>query len=452
MKEQSLEESVLTLLELGLAIPEDAAPELIDDIAAAAAHLSPLIKRVMGPPILRKVGLAFIKMCAGYLREILEAHERGKKIALCSFNTSPEILHAMDIVPMSPEVLTSAASIALEGGAEKYIDMSVEVGIPETMCTAQRGAVGAVCKGLATKPDFSLTCAPGSCDTNSKIFEFISEYLKIPYLTLDAPAYIDERGLKYCRKDYRRLISDLEKMTGRKLDQDRLRNVVEQSNIWGEYYAELLDLAGHVPNPVPNVATLLTHAIKYMTAGLEIGTTLIKEVLDASKERLKRGEGVRPEEKVRTLWIYTGFYFPNMEIWFWMEEHGMSYLLDMLTLFHAERRIDTSTLDSMIDGLADNLTNYPMTRQMRGPAFGVLGGWLEDLVWAAKKLKADCGIFAGHSACKNAWGAFKVVSDRLKEELGIPTLRLEADCWDERITPMSVIKEKIEEFVTTVVL
>jgi len=34
----------------------------------------------------------------------------------------------------------------------------------------------------------------------------------------------------------------------------------------------------------------------------------------------------------------------------------------------------------------------------------------------------------------------------VKNQLGIPSVRLEADGWDSRITPMPVIKEKLSDF------
>jgi hypothetical protein len=42
------------------------------------------------------------------------------------------------------------------------------------------------------------------------------------------------------------------------------------------------------------------------------------------------------------------------------------------------------------------------------------------------------------------------LSDRLKNEVGIPTLNLDADSWDRRITPMPAIKEKILDFLEVI--
>jgi hypothetical protein len=44
----------------------------------------------------------------------------------------------------------------------------------------------------------------------------------------------------------------------------------------------------------------------------------------------------------------------------------------------------------------------------------------------------------------------RLLSDRLKKEVGIPTLNLEADSWDRRITSMPAIKERILDFLETI--
>ena len=78
---------------------------------------------------------------ARYWDEVLHARERGKKVAFIPFNCSPEIFHALDIVPVGVEVLNSF-TLVLEEGIHEYLDLAVERGLPDTMCSAQRGVVG----------------------------------------------------------------------------------------------------------------------------------------------------------------------------------------------------------------------------------------------------------------------------------------------------------------------
>lgn len=382
-----------------------------------------------------------------YFKRVREAASNGKKIILTSFNHPSEIFYALDCVPMPPEVLTSFASYVLDD-SEVYLDWSEEEGFLDTMCTAQRGGNAAILRGLGPKPDLSVSFAPGSCDQNSKQFEFMAHRLGIPYISVDAPTWFDERSVEYYRGEFRGLISKVEEITGNELDRDKLRETVAESERCREYYREITDLQRAHPNPVPGICNVFYHAIKYGIVGTKEGTNLAESILDCAKKRHKEGLGVKPEEKIRQFWFFTGYYFPGMDFQFKLERNGMSYVTDCLTLFHAEEPIDTTSVDSMIDSLADRSLNYPMTRQMSGP-FDAPNSWLDDILFIIKKWDIDSCIFCGHLACKNAWGAVEPLVKRIREETGVPSLLLEGDAWDPRITPPSTLFENIQEFNET---
>lgn len=450
MAEIPIEERLGNMLEISVGITEDLTDREIEDLTDVLPDTAGKALRniLLTDPSLKKLVIrGVLPWLNAYVKKVREAHSQGKKLAFSSFNTAPEVLWALDCVPLCPEVFTSTSEMFLDG-AVVYQDWSVEEGLLETMCTAQRGHCGAILKGRGLKPDFCYTNAPGSCDQNAKLFEYMALHFDIPYLGIDCPTHDDERSLEYYRKDYRMQISRIEEITGNKLDYDRLKKAVEESEKCREYYREITDLARARPNPVPNIANVFYHGMKYVSVGTEEGTNLAKEILDCSKERLKLGLGVKPKEKIRQAWLYTGYYYPSMDFWFWLERNGMSYITDVLTLFYAEEPIDTSSIDSMIDGLARRSSYYPMTKQMRGP-MDYPGGWLEDYIWIIKEWDIDCCIWCGHLACKNAWGAVVPLMNAIREATGIPSLRLEADGWDYRITPFSTTQEKIEEFNET---
>jgi len=104
----------------------------------------------------------------------------------------------------------------------------------------------------------------------------------------------------------------------------------------------------------------------------------------------------------------------------------------------------------VVDGLAREALNFPMIRQMQAPA-DAPGSWIEDMVFLAKKCRVDCCIFFANPACKRAGGAYRLLSDRIKEEVGVPVLKIEVDAWDKRITPIEDVKEKIENFLEAVI-
>jgi hypothetical protein len=231
------------------------------------------------------------------------------------------------------------------------------------------------------------------------------------------------------------MITALEEMTGNKLDPDRLREVIDLSNEANELNNEISVLKRNIPNPVPNYYTADHLSIRLSNLGTQRAVDYMKVALEVSKERLKDGKSVAPEEKVRYMNMYTGLYTDaTLQSWF-QEEIGVSYLSDFLDWYDLSPFIETTDMDTMIAGLADELFKVPMSRQMK-TGWNKPGGWGTDLLYYAETYK-------------HAWGLYRLVSDYLKKETGIPCIRLEADAFDSRITPMPIVKEQLEEFFQT---
>ena len=443
-------ERMVETFQQGAMIPEDMdldSPEMQAMLEFMPENRRNTFLAMAKDPDVRKMSNVFNDGLGRYWDNVNTAKERGKKVVFVPFNFAPEICFAMDLIPVCVEVLNTMA-LTLEEGLEPYLDLAVERGLPDTMCSAQRGIVGLMEAGILDKPDLLINGALGGCDPNSKIFEYMSEKFDIPALYLDLPYYHDDRALDYYAKGFKRIVSVLEEMTGHKLDPDRLREVVDNTNKATELFMEINELKRHVPNPVPNYYNMQHTGTKLMLAGTPDAISYYQAALDICKDRLKQGKHVHPEEKIRIFFMYTGYYFDN-DIYSWFqEEMGVSYVMDVLNAFDFNPYVDTSSTDSMLKGLAEVMLNLPMTRQLKG-SWDMPGNWLQDVLYYAETYKADCMVFTGHTACKQAWGVYRLVADEAKRRLGIPSLRLEGDGWDARITPMSVIKEHFEDFFAT---
>ena len=382
-----------------------------------------------------------------YLDQVYHARELGKKVAFIPFNASPEIFHALDIVPAGVEVLNTFGAI-MEEDFNEYLDLSVERGLPDTMCSAQRGILGLLEAGLLEKPDIFVNGGLGGCDSNSKIFEYMAEKFDIPILYLDVPYYHDQRSFDYYTNGYKQLVAGLEELSGNTLDEDRLREVCELSNQATEIFMEIDEMKRHVPNPVPNYYNLNHLSQKLTLVGTSDAVDFYKTAHDICKKRLENGAHVFPEERIRFMMMYTGIYFDQSLFFWFQEEMGVTYLLDMLVAHDFNPIIDTTNIDTMLAGLARGMLNLPMTRQLKG-GWDMTANWLYDCLHYVDTYKADCLVFSGHTACKQAWGIYRLVAEEVKKQLGVPSLRLEGDGWDSRITPMSVVKEQLSEFFET---
>ena len=104
---------------------------------------------------------------------------------------------------------------------------------------------------------------------------------------------------------------------------------------------------------------------------------------------------------------------------------------------------DISDTDKILRGLAEKVTYLPMTRECGGP----WENYVDATIDLCRRYKADAAVFAGHVACKSNWAVMKLVKDKIYDELGIPTLMLEVDLFDPRITSSETIRAKFDDFL-----
>ena len=397
-----------------------------------------------------EITLPSLKATAAYFNLMREGFKGKRKVVIHPFNFPPEILHALDMTPVFIEFISTIAALAPEKYPDnvlRYLDYGYEIGLPGSLCAGQLGGAGALLYGDWPKPDLILSGAPGFCDVNSKILEYTARTLDIPLMHTDMSAYHNDRAMAYYRQSFRDVVSRLEEFTGNRLDPEMLRETIDNTNRVIELYNEISGLQTVAPSPIPNLYAFLNVGMKFTVGGRKEAIPVYEAVLNSAKKKMKKGKGALKNEKIRCLMLYTSIYF-DRDFNDWLEENGVSLIMDILSYFPLTP-VDTTSVDTMLDGLADMALNFPMARQMKGPLDDT-GGWAEDMVFLAKKYKADCAVFSGNPACKRAHGSLRLLSDRLKNEVGIPTLNLEADSWDRRVTGMPAIKEKIMDFLEAV--
>lgn len=415
-----------------------------------------MIRRAMGG----EAGVLMEKANARYYEDILTAHERGKKIALVTYNFSPAIVFAMDIVPICLESLSGAIVNAFTKGIGEALDYCTELGFPETACSGQRTGLGPILAGLTEKPDMVLYSTCGVCDSNAAAYAFAAEYLDIPSFQMNyPPELVSEASDEYQLEDFKALLAFLGEQTGRKPDPETFRQVCREINRQDELLTEIQDLETLVPNPVPTTHNLFLYASNLFYKGIPIGTEILQSILDNAKRNADSGVAGNGSERLRGLWCYIDHYCDHGKYFFELAGMGISHVGSMMTDFWQpnapisrggkEREtygeIDLTDLDSMLVGLTGQTSRLPMIKQIRGP-YDAPAMWLEDTLSAVKVFKADFMVFMGTMGCRNTWGMVKPFS-REMERAGIPTLISYSDSFDPRVESADSMLDKLLEFL-----
>ena len=449
MKQAGLFDRVGNMLDIVRKLPDKMSDEEVEGLVKLLPpDVSKSISALLIPRV-REATLVWMKGLSQWLDNARQAPARGQKVIIVPFCFPPEILHAFDnAFPITSEVLTTLGVVALEGQGERYLDMAIGLGLPDHICSSNAIELGSMLGSEDFQPQAIVSGAPGSCDINAKTHEFVSHYLGIPQFYLQKPPDDSERGQKQYTIYFRTLIRNLEEFLGEELTEEKVRRICEKANRCTELHYELMDMHKSKPTPIPNLFSLMLYGTRFTMWGTDSGIRSLETMVRIAKERMAAKAYPAEKEIARCLWAYTSYYFDLGNLYNWMEEKGYSFLGDGLDLYFPEM-IDTTNMETMIDGLANSARNMPMTRQVGAESMSK--SWTDDAVYTAKALKADLVIYCGHHSCKQTWSVVSILREELMKQAGLPLLVLQGDSWIRRTTPISVIQRQIEEFINNVV-
>ncbi len=412
-------------------------------------------------PLLREgePGIVFIKIVNKYLRNIIQARQEGKKLAATTFCFLPGLFYALDVAPVTLEIMSALGGLMWKRGMYDYLDYGCEVGFTETSCSSQRGSLGAYMAGLGEKIDFLVCDTPGVCDTNANAYAFASEYLGIPFFYLNYPSILgDDRSQKYHVDDYKALIAFVESQSGNTLEVDRLRKILEEADKQDRLVSDLEDMQCLAPTPLPPMYNLFIYVGRFLFSGMPEYTHLLEVMHAHTRARAETGKSGlwSGKEKLRAFMCYIDHYTLDFRFWNWLDEHGIAHMGSVLSRnfrdFNAYTKdmpdatysIDTADMDAMIDSIAQMNARSPMVRSIRGP-YDQPNMWLEESLALAKIFRAECIIYNGTPGCRNTWGMVKPFA-REMEAHGYPTHIMYDDAFDDRVESWEATAERLDEF------
>ncbi len=264
-------------------------------------------------------------MVKAMISDGLRAHDEGKKTAYtfiyCNYD---EIVRAMDIVPVWTE--NFAGICAAKRDADRFLQRAETQHLSRSLCTyalcglgfdAWREELGEMPPespwGGQMKPDMMLSSGQLICDPRSKWYQAAQHYMPdVPVYEADVPwiqyeDYFDFREVegyyvKYIIEQLRGLVEFLEKHTGRKMDWDRLGELVDLSDKTWNLVGEAYELRQAIPCPMGTGDAMNTMVPLAFMMGTQEAHDFFKDLYDELKQKIANKEGVIPDEKYRLLW------------------------------------------------------------------------------------------------------------------------------------------------------
>jgi benzoyl-CoA reductase subunit B len=378
-----------------------------------------------------------------WFREIETAAAADRKTAAVMVSGAPiELLRAFDVVPIFPEV--NALQLAIRKKSLPMILRAEQEGYASDSCAYVKADVGMTFAGVAARPSLVL-CNYVGCNVYVKWFEHTSALtgaplvmLDVPFARTSAPAAHD---VAYVVHELEELVATLERLTGRRLDMDRLREVCALSARAEAAWSRCKELCKHRPAPFDayfDSINLMGPA--NCLRGTEAGAEVLEAAAAAYEALAAEGRGPLAEERFRIVVEGPPPYpaYRSFRDLFarWGAVAVASTYSCVGGLWEFGYRHDPARpLESIAEHmLLENLTNRSL--EDRGAR---IARYLRD--WGA-----DALVIHGVKSCRLFSAGQGDVRERITRDDGFPVLMLESDLEDPRYYAEAQMKNRIDAF------
>jgi benzoyl-CoA reductase/2-hydroxyglutaryl-CoA dehydratase subunit BcrC/BadD/HgdB len=380
----------------------------------------------------------YYQMLAEYYNRIRNAHEEGKLLAAHTVFFPTEILYAMDIVPMHTEMTTWLTALFLRQQAE-LLAKGAELGLAPEICSPHRGVAGIFGLNAIPHPDVILW-SNLICDNTAKSGELMMELSHSPGFFLDNPFQNSPGEISYLVDELKDMVHFLEEKSGRKMDWNRLSEMVTHTNQEIELYREICALRKAVPSPmsISNYLELLT--ADYLFPGQPEAIKYLTQLRDELKIMVQQGKGAVSDERFRLMTLFV----PPMHLINYLarffEEQGVVSVVEPLFTLWPEGEFDPS---QPLQSVAMKSFLIPERRSMYGP----LGEQaLQDITDSAQQYKVDGAIYWAFMGCRQSCATVRVIKEALSE-VDVPMLTFDCDIVDPTVNSEEEIRDKLTQFI-----
>jgi benzoyl-CoA reductase/2-hydroxyglutaryl-CoA dehydratase subunit BcrC/BadD/HgdB len=394
-------------------------------------------------PEMRHTG-SLAKLISDARGRIVRAFEEGEPFIAAHYITAPEILAAMELpwFGLYEGVLVRVSEETLP----QELDATAAMGLGQDLCAVHRWSIYQVEKDLVPIPTAAIGLTY-PCDGMAMLHQVIRSHecwRDVPVFTPDPPYFEDDRAVAYFARELRKMAGFLEGVTGRKLDLDRLKEVIEEGEKQYRLWAEYNELRRALPCPhgFAQGGVYCAVVAQAVQAGQPGGTEWFRQLVENAERRVANGIGAIPRERIRLFWFDILPISWIQEFMPWLEqEWGAVVVMDMFGN-HAYTPIDSSGEEEIWTGLARRgLFEAPMIRQ----AVGTAQARVDDLVRIVKDYRIDAVVWPSHVGHKESLGLQGILRKTCRE-LEVPFLDLRLDIFDKRYTTPDVVKEQFSEF------
>jgi len=402
----------------------------------------PAFKKIQAADTMKKV-------MANHFYQLNDAVKAGSpKIAWCTSVGPAELLRAMGFLVYFPE--NHGAVLGATRTAMDYIPVANAIGYSPDICSYLTSDIGAYLKGetplskqykeitAVPKPDV-LVYNTNQCRDVKDWMQWYGRRLNVPCIGIDtfrSIGEVDADAVKAISAQIQGLVPTLEKVSGKKLDIDKLREVVGLSRQCTDLWKGVLEASAAIPSPLTFFDGTIHMGPAVVARGTQEAVDYYKILLPELQKRIADGVAAVEGEKHRIYW-------DGMPVWGKLRELSTLFL-ELQTCVVASTYCNSwifTALDAKdpFDSMARAYTELFIVRSDDAK---------EKYIERMRDLfKFDGILFHDSKTCPNNSNNRYGMPKRLSEKFGIPSVVIHGDLNDLRCYSEEQAVTQIEAFI-----
>jgi benzoyl-CoA reductase/2-hydroxyglutaryl-CoA dehydratase subunit BcrC/BadD/HgdB len=267
---------------------------------------------------------------------------------------------------------------------------------------------------------------------------YAREY-KVPLLGIHPPHLLDEiedRHLQMVHGEHERVSQELQKISGRSLDQGYLKEIVELSRQASILWREILNLASNRPSPHTFFDAVIHMAPIVVLRGKQETIDYYNLLKAEMMARVEKKVGAVPKERLRIYW-------EGMPIWGALRELSTLFF-DLNTAVVASTYCNTWAFDKLDPANIDESMARVYTELFINRTDSIKMEILRKLV---DDFTIDGVVFHDCKTCPNNSNCRYGMPDRLLDEYGVANVTIGADVSDLRLYSPDQVRTTLEGFI-----
>ncbi|HET9780543.1 MAG TPA: 2-hydroxyacyl-CoA dehydratase family protein [Candidatus Dormibacteraeota bacterium] len=368
-----------------------------------------------------------------------------------------EVLRAFDFHVVFPEINSLQAAVKKQ--SPEYLNKAEDYGYSTDVCGYVKADVGTQLQdgrhpnGRIPKP--SLVIASNMCNTYVKWVEIWERMHHCPVFVFDLPGQRSmawqaqpgdaafEADRRYVEGQLEELIAVSERITGRRFDLERMREVLAYVNSMAADWEAILRLNQNVPAPFNVLADGLTYmGMLSAYRGTAEGAHYMRELREEMEFRVAHRIGTVPEERFRLHGVGPACY-PFFRRFLELFQEWGAVFVSSEYLAYAGGGLDRGIhydLDRPLESLAEQLV-LTAQRSMSNMFFSQ-----DRLHDAVREWRADGIVYHSVKSCRTVSTGMADSREYLTRVYNVPALFLESDLVDPRAWSEAQIKNRVDAY------